>query len=175
MEHLEMAVGEAEQREAAARAAAEKAEDRVRELEQQARAVARQGEEDGASAAVEHMEASLIRMSDILRRKDTETESLKRTVNAECSERVRLLALVQQLQGSGAPAAASQGRSCGAVSAGNAPPSSADATMQAMREDPAARLQAAVSSGAVSSGSVSNAENKWVQRKPAQRRNLHPR
>ena len=31
----------------------------------------------------------------MLRRKDTEIEVLKRTVNAECKERVRLLALVQ--------------------------------------------------------------------------------
>ena len=46
-------------------------------------------------SAIEGMEASLIRMSEIVRVKDAELEALKRTVNAECQERVRLLALVQ--------------------------------------------------------------------------------
>ena len=40
----------------------------------------------------------------MMRRKDTEIEVLKRTVNAECKERVRLLALVQSQPTSAAPA-----------------------------------------------------------------------
>ena len=51
------------------------------------------------------MEASLIRMSEIVRVKDAELEALKRTVNAECQERVRLLALVQGHGQAAAPAA----------------------------------------------------------------------
>ena len=47
------------------------------------------------ATALKHTQASLIRLSEMLRRKDTEIEVLKRTVNAECKERVRLLALVQ--------------------------------------------------------------------------------
>ena len=39
----------------------------------------------------------------MLRRKDTEIEVLKRTVNAECKERVRLLALVQSQPASAVP------------------------------------------------------------------------
>lgn len=48
------------------------------------------------------MESALIRVTAILRRKDSEIDALKRTVNAECSERVRLLALLQKLQMPGA-------------------------------------------------------------------------
>jgi len=50
-----------------------------------------------------HPQASLIRLSEMLRRKDTEIEVLKRTVNAECKERVRLLALVQSQPASAVP------------------------------------------------------------------------
>ena len=42
------------------------------------------------------MEASLIKLSEMLRQKSAEVEALKRTINAECEERVRLLSLLQQ-------------------------------------------------------------------------------
>ena len=44
------------------------------------------------------MEGALARMSELCRQKGAEVEALKRTVTAECDERVRLLATVQQLQ-----------------------------------------------------------------------------
>ena len=37
------------------------------------------------ATALKHTQASLIRLSEMLRRKDTEIEVLKRTVNAECN------------------------------------------------------------------------------------------
>jgi len=72
--------------------------------------------EDENAAAVEGMEAALGRMADILKRRDAELDAIKRTVNAECAERVRLLGLLQQLQ----PAN------------GDLPPASADATLQSL-------------------------------------------
>ena len=58
--------------------------------------------------AVEGMEAALVRMADILRKRDAELLELKQTVSAECDERGRLLARVHQLQQAqaGAPASA---------------------------------------------------------------------
>ena len=52
--------------------------------------------------AVEGMEAALIRVTEIVRRKDSELEALRRTVERECDERVRLLGRVQQLEGAAA-------------------------------------------------------------------------
>ena len=66
-------------------------------------------------SAVEGMEASLIRMSEIVRRKDAEVESLKRTVNAECTERVRLLALVTQQQALAGPLSAPPSKAPGSA------------------------------------------------------------
>ena len=41
-------------------------------------------------------------MTEIVRRKDSELEALRRTVERECAERVRLLGRVQQLEGAAA-------------------------------------------------------------------------
>jgi len=48
--------------------------------------------------AVSGMEAALGRMAALLQKKEAELEATKRIVQAECDERVRLLALVNQLQ-----------------------------------------------------------------------------
>lgn len=74
------------------------------ELEEMKARAAQSGEQDSDTSAMDGMEAALMRVTEILRRKEGELVAVKRTVNAECAERVRLLALLQQLQPEGAPA-----------------------------------------------------------------------
>ena len=66
------------------------------------------------------MEAALIRVTEILRRKESELDVAKRTVNAECAERVRLLALLRSLQPEADAATAA------------VPPNTASAAMQSL-------------------------------------------
>jgi hypothetical protein len=61
----------------------------------------------GAGGALEQLEGSLVRMAEMLRRKDAELGSVRRIVAAECAERQRLLDRLEQLEpasGSAAPA-----------------------------------------------------------------------
>jgi hypothetical protein len=74
---------------------------RLAEVEAAAAAAAAATESE---AAVSGMEAALGRMAALLKKRDGELEATKRIVQAECDERARLLALVEQLQAGGARA-----------------------------------------------------------------------
>lgn len=78
-------------------------ERRAREQAEAAATLSKGRVEAEAGGALEQLEASLIRMSDILRRKEAELALLQRTVHSECAERLRLLELLASL---GVPASA---------------------------------------------------------------------
>ena len=80
-----------------AKAEAEAARGAAAEARASAAAASRGGQE-GTAAAVANMEGALTRLSEHCRKKDEELAALRRTVQSECDERVRLLATVQALQ-----------------------------------------------------------------------------
>ena len=89
-------------------------------------------------------------------RSQGEVEALKRTVNAECAERVRLMGLLQQLQ----PANGA---------GGDAPPATADATLQSLSANRARETLPAIGQK-VAFGTEKDAAVNWgMQRQPGRR------